>query len=187
MIPSGVERKIPKHRLHNVDQTASQIRESPHLGAGLGKRAELASYVSTSTISTTLGKFNLRSGYWSVSGVGRSRWTAHRRTRTMPTSPCGASQTGHPCRRDAQHLKLDLNPFPVALVSVPRHSATSSSRAPFVAGCRRSRVVAGAHRDPVPLSNRPRRNRDGGLARYTARHVDAWSISGRGITRILYT
>ena len=45
----------------DVDQTASRKRESPHLGAGLGKRAGLASCVSRVTMAASPSEVNLAS------------------------------------------------------------------------------------------------------------------------------
>ena len=45
----------------DVDRSASRKRESPHLGAGLGKRAGLASCVSRATMAASPGEVNLTS------------------------------------------------------------------------------------------------------------------------------
>ena len=58
-------------KVGDVDQSDSRKRESPHLGAGLGKRAGLASCVSRATLAASRGEINLASE--ATEGPGKER------------------------------------------------------------------------------------------------------------------
>ena len=58
-------------KVGDVDQSDSRKRESPHLDAGLGKRAGLASCISRANLAASRGEVNLASEV--TEGPGKER------------------------------------------------------------------------------------------------------------------